>query len=283
LTVKNRSPLTIKDVLSAFYETLASIPAIYRQSGPLRKAFLDIISSHRIAYTDNIRHPDLWIIYPFYVSLIKRLYPSINTAILDWGGLYGHVTALLKEAGYDNICNYLLNIPRRYDLFQKAFQLKTVYGENPNHLNLPDHSYELVISSGVLEHVREDGIGDERRNLREIHRILTPGGTFWIWYLPSKYSLPEALSRLTGRWHHTRLFEKRQITTLLQQAGFQILFLSRHGFLPGTLKRLLSPIFPPALMFKMDTRFAAFPGLSLFAANFFIIALKPNPDSPELL
>ena len=189
----------------------------------------------------------------------------------------------MKKAGYGNACNYLLNIPSRYDLFRKAFQLKTIYGKNPNHLDLPDHSHELVVSSGVLEHVREDGKGDERRILREIHRVLKPGGTFWIWYLPSKYSLSEALSRLTRRWHHSRLFEKHQIISLLRQAGFEVLFLNRHGFLPGTLKRGVSPLLSSPLTFKMDTRFAALPGLSFFAANFFIIAVKPGLDSYEPL
>ena len=280
---KNRLTPTKKSILSASYKNLANTPSISRHAEPLRKAFLDIISTHQLAYTENIHHPDLWLVYPFYVSLIRHLYPHRDIAILDWGGLYGHVTALLKEAGYSNTCNYLLNIPSHYDLFRKAFQLKTLYGKNPNHLDLPDHSHELVISSGVLEHVREDGKGDERCILREIHRVLKPGGTFWIWYLPSKYSLSEALSKLTRRWHHSWLFEKREIISLLRQTGFEVLFLNRHGFLPGTLKRLLSPIFPPALMFKMDTRLATFPGLSFFAANFFIIAVKPGLDSYEPL
>ena len=70
---------------------------------------------------------------------------------------------------------------------------------------------------------------------------------------------------------------------MLRQAGFQILFLNRHGFLPGTLKRLLSPILSPPLMFKIDARLAAFPGLSFFAANFFIIAVKHGSNTSERL
>ena len=279
LAEEGRSTLSRRDISLAFHEILSDIPDIYRRAEPLRKTFLNIILSHRIAYAENILHPDLWIVYPFYVSLIKHLYPRRDITILDWGGLYGHVTALLKEAGYENTRNYLLNIPSRYDLFRETFKFKTLYGKNPNHLDLPDHSHDIVISSGVLEHVREDGMGDERVILQEIRRILKPGGTFWIWYLPSKYSPSEALNRLTRRWHHTWLPGKREIISLLRQAGFQILFLSRHGFLPGTLKRGISPPLSPALMFKIDTRFATFPGLSFFAANFFIMAMKPGPHS----
>ena len=69
---KNRLTPHKKSILSAFYENLANVPTIYRRAEPLRKAFLDIISTHQLAYTENIRHPDLWIVYPFYVSLIKR-------------------------------------------------------------------------------------------------------------------------------------------------------------------------------------------------------------------
>jgi multiple sugar transport system substrate-binding protein len=103
LAEEGRSTLSHRDISLAFHEILSDISDIYRRAEPLRKAFLDIILSHRIAYAENILYPDLWIVYPFYVSLIKHLYPRRDITILDWGGLYGHVTALLKEAGYEKL------------------------------------------------------------------------------------------------------------------------------------------------------------------------------------
>ncbi|RTZ92957.1 MAG: hypothetical protein DSY91_02865 [Deltaproteobacteria bacterium] len=239
---------------------------------------MKIIAAHHVAYADNIRHPDLWIAYPFFTALIKKLYPLRETSILDWGGLYGHVTVLLRKAGFENVHNYLLHYPPPYDLFRESFQIETLLGKDPNHIDVASASYDIVISSGVLEHVREDGIGDDTLILKDIHRVLKPGGTLWIWYLPSKYSASEAVNRLTGRWHHTFLYTRQKITSLLEKNGFQTLFLARHGFLPGALKRLISPPISPATLFKMDYTLANLPILRAIAANFFIIAGKVGSD-----
>ena len=267
--------LTKQSISSTLRDTLKKLDTIYKETEPLRQSFLKLIETHQIPYTDNIRHPDLWIVYPFFTSLLERLYSDKRIFILDWGGLYGHVTALLNKMGY-TVSNYLLYLPENYEIFQPSFQIETIYGKDPNHLNLPDASCDVVISSGVLEHVRDDGRGDENLILKEITRVLKPGGTFWIWYLPSRYSLSEVLSRFTGRWHHTHLFDEHRITSLLQRNGLQIIFLARHGLLPGTLKRRFLRFCSTASLFRLDMALANFPGLRTLGANFFIIARKPS-------
>ena len=261
-------------IAHALREILNDIPRIFEAAEPTRHAFMEIVETHHVPYTDNLRHPDLWIVYPCFTALIKKLYPSPSTAILDWGGLYGHVTALLTSLGYETVHNYLLNIPESYEIFQRTFRIETLYGRDPNRINVPDASYDIVVSSGVLEHVQEDGIGNETVILQDISRILKPGGTFWLWYLPSKYSPAEFFNRLTGRWHHAYLYGRRQIVTALQGAGFKVLFLSRHGFFPGALKRKLAPAISVPTLFKVDTVLANLPLLRLFAANFLVVARK---------
>jgi len=267
-------PLSPEKAARALREVLRNISRIHTDAEPLRRAFMEIVEGHHVPHADNLRHPDLWIVYPCFTALIKKLTPPPETAILDWGGLYGHVTTLLKGYGYKTVHNYLLNVPEKYPLFQKTFRIDTRFGRDPNRLSLPDDSYDIVISSGVLEHVREDGAGDEARILREIHRILKPGGTFWLWYLPSKFSPSETLNRLAGRWHHAFLYDRRKITSLLKEAGFQIILFSRHGFLPGALKRKLSPPVPVPTLFRLDFTLANFPLLRDLAANFLVIAQK---------
>ncbi len=258
----------------AFRAILKNSADIYAAAEPLRQIFLKLVETHQVPYTDNLRHPDLWIVYPCFTSLIERLYPSPDVTILDWGGLYGHVTTLLNRMGYKNVHNYLLDIPHCYEIFRQALHIETCYGHDPNLLSLPDASYDIVISSGVLEHVREDGKGEETLILSEIRRVLKPGGTFWIWYLPNRYSLSEALSRLTGRWHHRYRYSQRQITSLLREAGFDLLYLTRHGFLPGTLKRRISPPISVPSLFRSDMFLANLPFLKTLAANFLIISGK---------
>jgi len=268
------APLPPEALTQIFHETLRDSADITTAAEPLRQTFLLHVTRHQIPYTDNLRNPDLWIVYPCFTSILARMYPSPETMILDWGGLYGHVTALLKERGYKNVHNYLLDIPPSYEIFQRVFHLETRYGHDPNVLSLPDAAYDAVISSGVLEHVREDGKGKESLFLREIRRILKPNGTLWIWYLPNRYSLSEALSRFTGRWHHRYRYGQRQIVTILHRAGFDILFLIRHGFLPGTLKRRISPPLPVSSLFRADTLLANLPLLRFLSANFLIVARK---------
>ncbi len=272
-------PINSEAISRALREVLSDIPRIFEDAEPLRHAFMEIVEAHHVPYTDNLRHPDLWIVYPCFTALIKKLYPSPSTTILDWGGLYGHVTTLLKGIGYETVHNYLLNIPKDYEIFQQNFRIETRYGQDPNYIDVPDASYDLVISSGVLEHVREDGKGNEDLILTDIERVLKPGGTFWIWYLPSKYSPSESINRLAGQWHHTYLYSKHQIISSLQRAGFKILHLSHHGFFPGALKRRLTPAVSVPTLFKVDTSLANFPLLRLFAANFLVVAQKRETSS----
>jgi SAM-dependent methyltransferase len=54
------------------------------------------------------------------------------------------------------------------DLYQKGVDLKT----DITAINQPDESYDVVICSNVLEHIPDDA-----KALREIRRVLKPGGT----------------------------------------------------------------------------------------------------------
>lgn len=96
--------------------------------------------------------------------------------------------------------------------------------------------FDAAYSFEVLEHVR-----DERRTLREIRRVLKPGGDFLItvpnkWWVFETHGarlpvlpwnrvpffswLPTPLHR---RWAHARIYRRPQILRLLQEEGFDVL------------------------------------------------------------
>lgn len=82
-------------------------------------------------------------------------------------------------------------------------------------LQLPfrDASFDAVTMLDVLEH-----LSDDSQALREVHRVLWPGGAY-VWSVPAYQSLwsmhDEAL-------HHFRRYEYHGLRALLRQSGFRI-------------------------------------------------------------
>jgi SAM-dependent methyltransferase len=109
----------------------------------------------------------------------------------------------------------------------------------PTALPFGDASFDAVVSVGVLEHVRESG-GTELGSLREIARILRPGGVFICYHLPNEYSLIELLARLVpGKPHHRYKFTRSDIRRLTSAAELELLETRRYGFLPRNFWRHL--------------------------------------------
>jgi SAM-dependent methyltransferase len=100
-----------------------------------------------------------------------------------------------------------------------------------NHAKLADESFEVVVSIEVMEHVVDLGA-----YLRDIHRLLSPGGTF-IWTTPcaNVLSIEHLYALITGqidptpehyrrwRWEdptHLRRLKTREIRRILKDIGF---------------------------------------------------------------
>lgn len=70
-------------------------------------------------------------------------------------------------------------------------------------LDFPDESFDCVISFQVIEHIRDD-----RRFVREIHRVLRPGGRFIV-------TTPNAPMSLTRNPWHVREYTAAELRRLL--------------------------------------------------------------------
>ncbi len=84
-------------------------------------------------------------------------------------------------------------------------------------------------------------------SLKELHRVLKPGGVLVISYLPNRWSVAEWLRRnVTRTDFHYRLYGRSEVRRLLLHSGFQVLN-SRYqaelcGGWRGTAARMLFPL-----------------------------------------
>jgi SAM-dependent methyltransferase len=179
------------------------------------------------------------------------------------------------------VTNYLLQAPVAYKLFLEKFDLPTTFGVDPNKLNIDDASADVFISSGTLEHVREDGVGREELILQDIYRVLKPGGLLFIWNLPTMLGTSELLAAVAGKWRHKYKYWRRDVTSLIENASFEIIFIEKHKFLPGAAMGPLCKVINPVTLMVLDDYLSRLFPFNVFARDFFVIARKPKSDKED--
>lgn len=124
-----------------------------------------------------------------FVEILRNVGVSIdgNTRVLDLGCGAGLVVQAARERGYEFYgCGFQLYDAHRVpDPSLIELGILRQIPDGPYRLPFPDASFDVVISDQVFEHVM-----DYPSTLREIHRVLRPGGAF-LHIFPSRYSLIE--------------------------------------------------------------------------------------------
>lgn len=157
------------------------------------------------------------------------------------------------------------------------------------HLPLPDHAYDLVVTLDVLEHVDDDGAA-----ISEVFRTLVPGGLIlvtvpafqWLW------------SQHDRALHHRRRYLKSELCRKLREGGFEVRMVSYFVVLGAVMNglrkcrdlvlgrggenpRVYDVVFPPpintALLFVLRLEHVFMRLFSLpFGSSIVAVAQKPS-------
>ncbi len=230
----------------------------------------------RSTYAKHLNRPGVIFCYAYYAALTRQEL-SADAVVCDWGGQYGHVSRLLRPYFRSVICYVPDRTEFEVEHFHALFGVSDLVKFGPGYgvatIPLADESVDAVISSGVLEHTREFGVS-EAESLREIWRVLRPGGKVLIWNLPRRWGSVELLNAALRRSIHPYKYRRRDIVTLLDEAGFDITLLDQHELLNLSSRNLLGKLVGHVNAWILDYYLSKIVLFGALAQHFTIVAEK---------
>lgn len=186
--------------------------------------------------------------YSLPLEIMRKYGLNRNKTVLDWGCGEGHISYLLAHQKHDVFAYSYTHDDLRIvkqkikENFNQDWKVKVNHeGKDPITLPYPSNFFDSVISMGVLEHVRETG-GNEKASLEEIYRILKPGGFFFCFHFPNKYSWIELISRKLNtlgfqKYAHQYRYSKQDIIRLVSKTSFEMMEMGLYNLLPRRILR----------------------------------------------
>jgi len=195
---------------------------------------------------ESLRRGSVWdVLDEVKFSYLRPMIPDKCGSALEVGCGSARLLAMLARLGWKttgiDFTSSALDLAR--ERF-KADALSAVWIRGDCHrLPFPDGSYDLVASTGLLEHFVDPG-----PVLCEMLRVLRPGGVFYSDIVPRKFSLLRALDGVGGCAGSDEIFERPFSWREIEQ------FMSRFTDLSDVH---VSPagVFPPRRLFSKRIAF----------------------------
>lgn len=169
--------------------------------------------------------------------------------VLDWGcGAAAHSYAIAHEGHLVWGMDFEEPPMAGYVAEHTEGRFTFTQSKHPTELPFDDAFFDVVLSNGCLEHVTETG-GKDEDCMRELVRVLKPGGAFVCAHLPNEGSYIEAVARvLRGpvRKHlhyplyaHVSLYSRARVEELAAGCGLSVTEFVTYGALPRNPLSLL--------------------------------------------
>lgn len=202
----------------------------------------------------------------------------VHPPILDWGCGYGQVSWLLRQRGIPVVSCDVEERPARAAI-EALRKIRIEYLQDPIQLPYESGSFEAVLSVGVLEHVI-----DIWASLREVNRVLRPGGLFFVFMLPNKFSWAEFIADCRRNSVHPWKCTFGTIDGIFRSHSFSIEKKWRRNFLPRNLTGLHASLKMAygkhyRQIEVMDALLANFPLTSFFSGVVELIAQKTGSST----
>lgn len=196
-------------------------------SGAHESPFYDYVKSCVVNEATLDRHSRAFEIYaPFLTSKMR---------VLDWGCRHAPDSCMMRTLHPELDlygCDFTDDgLSVFHDFARLSFSRLTHEYELP----YDDQGFDVVLASGVLEHV-----AFEHESTREIWRVLKEDGLLFVTFLPNRTSLTENLSRLMGKYDfcHNRLYGLSQTRNMFLRSGFVIERFGFHQVFPTFAKNM---------------------------------------------
>lgn len=179
--------------------------------------------------------------YKSVVEHVQRIniLETVNR-ILDIGAVPGHISALLKYAGF-SVQAIDIDPKRAQGLFESMNIPAHQVNVESEPLPFPDDSFDLVLFCEILEHL----LNHPLKTIQEIYRVLEPRGNLvlsvphitplmrwrFLWGKDFQDDLVSEFAKLESIGHmgHFRLYSRDEIRRLLTHVGFRIIRVETGG------------------------------------------------------